>query len=94
MKFSVARSVIDILKNRMPGALAMGKAHVVGISIHHSSARNDNWLTVSFGFDGDRNACGNAYRAIERLYEMDRDQMGPEKGFRRHPHTPQEIVSE
>ena len=83
MTFSVFRSIIDILKNRTPGALAMGRARVVGISIHHSEARNDNWLTVSFGFDGDRTACGNAYRAIERLYEMDRDQDAPAKGFRK-----------
>lgn len=83
MQFSVLRSMIDILKNRMPGALAMGKARVVGISIHHSEARNDNWLTVSFGFGGDRASCGNAYRAIERLYEMDREQDAPDYGFRR-----------
>lgn len=82
MQFSVLRSMIDILKNRMPGALAMGKARVAGISIHHSDARNDNWLTVTFEFGCDRAACGNAYRAIERLYEMDREQDEPTKGFR------------
>jgi hypothetical protein len=88
MRFDVLRSMIDILKNRMPGALAMGKANVVGISIHHSEARNDNWLTVSFGFDGDRAACGNAYRAIERLYEMDRKQDAPTHGFAVSSHDP------
>lgn len=83
MRFDVLRSCIDILKNRMPGALAMGKARVVGISIHHSEARNDNWLTISFGFGRDRASCGNAYRAIERLYEMDRKQDADAKGFLR-----------
>ena len=81
MRFDVLRSCIDILKNRMPGALAMGKARVVGISIHRSEAGNYNWLTVSFGFDGDRTSCGNAYLAVERLYEMDREQDAPHKGF-------------
>jgi hypothetical protein len=76
MTFSGIRTAIDILKNRMPGALAMLKAKEIGISIHNREGRN--WCTVTFYFDRDRNACGNAYRAIERLYEMDRNQRAPE----------------
>jgi hypothetical protein len=78
MTFSGFRTAIDILKNRMPGALAMLKAHETGISIH---SRDDRyWCTVSFYFDRDQQSCSSAYRSIERLYEMDRNQRAP-KGY-------------
>ena len=76
MTFSALRTAMDILKNRMPGALAMRKASEIGISVH--SRNGNHWCTVSFYFGPDGSACGNAYRAIERLYEMDRNQRGPE----------------
>jgi hypothetical protein len=58
-------------ENRMPGALAMMKARDIAISVHHVDARNAHWCRVEFFFDkgGDASA---AYRAVERLYEMDR----------------------
>jgi hypothetical protein len=74
--FAAIRTAIDILNNRMPGALAMGKAREIGISVHTRAERH--WCTVTFHFDHDRVACGNAYRAIERLYEMERNQDGPQ----------------
>lgn len=76
MSFSAIRAAIDILKNRMPGALAMFRATEIGISVH--SRNEQHWCTVSFFFGRDRISCGNAYRAIERLYEMDRNQRAPE----------------
>lgn len=79
MSFAGIRTAIDIIKNRMPGALAMLKAKEIGISIH--SREGQSWCTVTFYFGRDRNASGNAYRAIERLYQMERNQGGPEGKF-------------
>lgn len=76
MTFSGIRTAIDILKNRLPGALAMLRAKEIAISVHQRQGKH--WCTVSFYFDGDTSSCGNAYRAIERLYEMDRNQRAPE----------------
>lgn len=75
------KCAIDVLRGRMPGAIAMLKADRVSISIHHrephqsstNPPRASHWCEVRFHFDDPR-ACGNAYRAVERLYEMDRDQ--------------------
>lgn len=63
----------DILMNRLPGALAMLKAQDIAISTH-SNDRGEHWNTITFFFDGDAKAKGDAYRAIERLYEMNRSQ--------------------
>ncbi len=68
------RTAIDILRNRMPGALAMFKAEDIAISVHHNGARDTHSCQVVFFFDHDAQACGNAYRAIERIYEMNRVQ--------------------
>lgn len=76
MAFSGLRTAIDILKNRMPGALAMLKAKEIGISVH--SRDGNHWCTVSFYFGDDAQSSGNAYRVIERLYEMDRNQNAPQ----------------
>lgn len=74
MTFAGLRTAIDILRNRLPGALAMLKAKDIAISVH--SNNHDHWCTVTFWFDGDETSCGDAYRAIERLYEMNRSQRG------------------
>lgn len=73
MKFAFAniRCAIDILRNRMPGALAMLKAEDIGISVHHVDAKNIHYCRVEFGFP-DAASASQAYRAVERLYEMDR----------------------
>ena len=76
MTFSGFRTALDVLKNRLPGALAMTRATETAISVHQRDGRH--WCTVSFYFDRDTQSCGNAYRAIERLYEMDRNQRAPE----------------
>jgi hypothetical protein len=67
------RTAIDILKNRMPGALAMLKAKDIAISTH-SNDKGEQWNTITFYFDHDAEAKGNAYRACERLYEFNRSQ--------------------
>lgn len=67
------RTAIDILRGRLPGALAMFKAHDISISVHSGDATG-NRCQVIFWFDDDSRSCGNAYRAIERLYEMNRVQ--------------------
>lgn len=74
MTFSGIKTAIDILCNRLPGALAMLKAKDISISVH--SRGDDHWCTVNFYFDGDVQSCGNAFRAIDRLYEMNRPQHG------------------
>ena len=58
----------------MPGALAMFKASEIAISVHHNDTRGTHVCQVVFFFDRDAAACGNAYRAIERIYEMNRVQ--------------------
>lgn len=68
--FTRIRCAIDILRGRLPGALAMFKARDIAISVHSG---RDNACQVIFFFDDQRD-CGNAYRAIERLYEMNRVQ--------------------
>ncbi len=52
----------------------MLKAKDISISVHSNS--HDNWCTVTFWFDDDGKSCEDAYRAIERLYEMNRSQRG------------------
>jgi hypothetical protein len=66
------RTAIDILRNRLPGALAMFKAGDISISVHSGESRG-NRCQVIFWFD-DSQSCGNAYRAIERIYQMNRVQ--------------------
>jgi hypothetical protein len=48
----------------------MFKARDIAISVHSG---HDNACQVIFFFDDQRD-CGNAYRAIERIYEMNRVQ--------------------
>lgn len=72
LSFSRIRCAIDILRGRMPGALAMLKADDIAISTH--SLGDDHWCQVTFWFGSDGHACGNAYRSVERLYEMNRVQ--------------------
>ena len=73
--FCRIRMAIDVLRGRMPGALAMLKAEDTSISIH--SRGNDHWCNITFWFGRDRAACGDAYRSMERLYEIDRKQRQP-----------------
>lgn len=73
LTFAKIRCAIDILRGRLPGALAMLKAEDVSISIHHQDARNNHWCRVEFFFLNDADAV-RAYNAVERLYEMDRPQ--------------------
>jgi hypothetical protein len=70
--FSNIRCAIDVLRNRMPGALAMLKATDIGISVHHVDAKNIHYCRVEFEFPDSASASA-AYRAVERLYEMTRD---------------------
>ena len=49
----------------------MLKATDIAISIHHSGATHA--CQVVFVFD-DPDSCGNAYRAVEYIYEMNRVQ--------------------
>ncbi len=78
--FAKIRCAIDILRGRLPGALAMLKAESVSISTGSRTDLKTNpphtyhWCEIHFSFDRDPGACGNAYRAMERLYEMDRVQ--------------------
>jgi len=67
MTFAKIRCAIDILRGRIPGALAMLKANDIAISIHHKG--NSHCCQVWFWFD-DPADCGNAYHAIERLYGL------------------------
>jgi len=68
-----ARSAIDILRWRLPGALAMLKATDIAISTH-SNSKGEQWNTVTFYFGQDAKAKGDAYRACERIYEFNRTQ--------------------
>jgi len=67
------RTAIDVLRNRMPGARAMLKAEDIAISVHHHDASGSHWCRVEFFFRDGRDASA-AYRAVERLYEMNRPQ--------------------
>lgn len=67
------RTAIDILRHRLPGALAMLKATDIAISTH-SNERGEQWNTITFFFDRDARARGEAYRACERIYEFNRSQ--------------------
>ncbi|MFA5897663.1 MAG: hypothetical protein WC829_00990 [Hyphomicrobium sp.] len=80
LTFSKIRMAIDVLRGRMPGALAMLKAEDSSISIH--SRGNDHWCNITFWFGRDGYSCGNAYRAMERLYEIDREQRQPPDYYR------------
>lgn len=73
--FCKIRMAIDVLRGRMPGALAMLKAEATSISVH--SKGSDHWCAISFEFGHDGRACGDAYRAMEHLYEIDRVQRLP-----------------
>jgi hypothetical protein len=70
--FSNIRCAIDVLRNRLPGALAMLKATDIGISVHHVDAKNIHYCRVEFEFP-DGASASQAYRAVERLYEMTRE---------------------
>ncbi len=67
------RCAIDIMRGRLPGALAMLKAEDIAISVHHNDVRNEHWCNVQFFFADGKDA-SRAYRAVERLYEMNRPQ--------------------
>jgi hypothetical protein len=71
LSFANVRCAIDILRNRMPGSLAMLKATDIGISVHHVDAKNIHYCRVEFEFP-DSASASEAYRAVERLYEMTR----------------------
>ncbi len=71
LSFANIRCAVDVLCGRMPGALAMLKASDVAISVHHIDERNSHWCRVDFFFANGADA-SSAYRAVERLYEMDR----------------------
>lgn len=73
------RCAIDVLKNRMPGALAMTRAESISISTHARHLSNgaaQHSCTITFHFGSDSTSKSKAYRAIERIYEMDRVQEG------------------
>lgn len=76
--FAQIRTARDILANRLPAALAMLKAKDVSIATR--SRGNEHWIEVYYYFDGDAKACGEAYRRVEYLYQMDRDQKPAERG--------------
>lgn len=80
LDFCRIRMAIDILRGRLPGALAMLKSEETSISIH--SRGSDHWCNVTFWFGRDGGACGNAYRSMERLYEIDRGQRFPPDYYR------------
>lgn len=82
LDFCRIRMAIDVLRGRMPGALAMLKAEETSISVH--SRGDDHWCNISFWFGRDGRSCGNAYRAMERLYEIDREARQP-PGYWRTP---------
>lgn len=67
------KTATDILRHRLPGALAMLKASDIAISTH-SNERGEQWNTITFFFDCDAKAKGDAYRACERIYEFNRSQ--------------------
>ncbi len=71
-RFAQIRSAIDIMRGRMPGALAMLKAKDVSVAIRHGA--DGSRVEVTYWFDKDMASAGNAYRACERLYEFDRKQ--------------------
>lgn len=67
------RTALDVLRNRMPGALAMLRAEDIGISVHHRDASGAHWCRIDFSFTSAADA-SRAYRAVERIYEMNRPQ--------------------
>lgn len=71
--FANIRTAIDVFRGRLPGALAMLRAKDIAITTH--SKGGQHWNTVTFFFDDDSRSCGNAYRACERLYEMNHPQL-------------------
>lgn len=71
MTFSLFRTIVDVFRNRLPGALVMSKATDVSIAIRSKESTRDFSCTVTFHFP-DQAKAGNAYRAIERLYQMER----------------------
>lgn len=52
----------------------MFKAEDIAISVHHQDASKDHWCRVEFFFRNGKDA-SQAYRAVERLYEMNRPQL-------------------
>jgi len=72
IQLSTIRCAVDILKGRLPGALAMLKARDASIAIRHTD--DSASCEITFYFDRDTKSAGNAYRAIERIYEMTREQ--------------------
>ena len=71
LSFANIKCAIDVLRNRMPGALAMLKAVGIGISVHHIDSKGIHYCRVEFEFS-DAASASAAYRAVERLYEMNR----------------------
>ncbi len=74
------RCAIDVLRGRLPGALAMLKAEDIAISVYHNDTRNEHWCNVQFFFAEGKDA-SRAYRAVERLYEMNRPQQDANAGL-------------
>ena len=68
--FANIRCAIDVLRNRMPGALAMMRATDVSVLVHHSDKAGSK-VQVTFWFDNGA-AASAAYPACERLYEFNR----------------------
>lgn len=83
LNFCKIRMAIDVLRGRLPGALAMLKAQETSISIH--SRGKENWCNVTFYFGPAGGTCGDAYRSMERLYEIDREQRQPPDYYRGTP---------
>lgn len=73
MKLCTMRAAIDIMRGRLPGALAMLKARDASISIRHPADGTAS-CEIAFYFDHDTKAASRAYNAIERIYEMERIQ--------------------
>lgn len=61
------RLATDVLRNRMPGALAMLKAEDISISSHHKGGESS--CRIDFHFGTDFRACHDAYRAYARIYD-------------------------
>lgn len=73
LTFANLRCAIDVLRGRMPGALAMMRARDISISVHHKDSQGLHYCRVEFDFENGADA-SMAYRAVERLYEMNRPQ--------------------
>lgn len=69
LSFANIRTAIDVLRNRLPGSLAMLKATDASVLVEH--AKSGSKVQVTYWFQ-DGAAASTAYRACERLYEFNR----------------------